>query len=64
LQEEGVSTHLVGGFEDEDEVVGTHGPVRLQAAVLLLGGAFGELIEIPDTIPNGMVRHPLVGKVE
>jgi hypothetical protein len=37
LQEEGRSALVVGSFEDGDEVVGTHGPVDLQVAPVLLG---------------------------
>jgi hypothetical protein len=43
LQEEGASTLVVGGFDDGDDVLGTHGPVELQAAPVLLGELTGTI---------------------
>jgi hypothetical protein len=61
LQEEGRSALVIGSFEDADEVVGTHGPVDLQAAPVLLG-EFGGTIGSLDGLLNG--NYPFIGKVQ
>jgi hypothetical protein len=53
IQEEGGSTLDVGGFEDVDDVVGTDGPVSLQAAPVLLLSEFLGTSGSLGGLPNG-----------
>jgi hypothetical protein len=49
-------------LEDVNDVEGTHGPVGLQAAPVLLLGEFGGTIGSLDGLLNG--RYPLVREVQ
>jgi len=56
----GAGALVVGGLDYGDDVVGTHDPVELQAALVLLGDLGGTIDSLGEVL-NG--PYPLIGPV-